>query len=317
MCGIIAVLRRACRRAAPSAQLLTDLAAQAERALALPREVQNLSAAADALSKLDRELKGPAGLWALLRDKAVTRDLATQLAAMQSATLAFEQSLDQTGVTDTVDPAVELRNAALLRLKDALWSVLRDRLPHAEAVQAVANGELPDLAAAAAFSGLQTALSALDRLEVRGRDSAGVSVIVSGLSLDTPAFAGLLAGRSDDPLFQNGSVRLADGCLNLVYKHSAEIGELGDNVRALRASMQQDRLLQAAPAGSRRRSARARPHALGQRRHHQRAKRAPAQSRRDDERAESVRDRRAQRRRRQPPRSDRAASPRDPRSDHD
>jgi glucosamine--fructose-6-phosphate aminotransferase (isomerizing) len=246
MCGIIAVLRRACRRAAPSAQLLTDLAAQAERALALPREVQNLSAAADALSKLDRELKGPAGLWALLRDKAVTRDLATQLAAMQSATLAFEQSLDQTGVTDTVDPAVELRNAALLRLKDALWSVLRDRLPHAEAVQAVANGELPDLAAAAAFSGLQTALSALDRLEVRGRDSAGVSVIVSGLSLDTPAFAGLLAGRSDDPLFQNGSVRLADGCLNLVYKHSAEIGELGDNVRALRASMQQDRLLQAA-----------------------------------------------------------------------
>jgi hypothetical protein len=88
---------------------------EAERALALPREVQNLSAAADALSKLDRELKGPAGLWTLLRDKAVTRDLATQLAALQSATLAFEQSLDQTGVTDTVDPAVELRNQALVR----------------------------------------------------------------------------------------------------------------------------------------------------------------------------------------------------------
>ena len=35
--------------------------------------------------------------------------------------------------------------------------------------------------AAAAFSSLQTALSALDRLEVRGRDSAGVSIVISGV----------------------------------------------------------------------------------------------------------------------------------------
>ena len=34
-----------------------------------------------------------------------------------------------------------------------------------------------------------------------------------------------------DPLFQSGSVRLADGCLSFVYKAAAEIGELGDNVR--------------------------------------------------------------------------------------
>jgi glutamine---fructose-6-phosphate transaminase (isomerizing) len=246
MCGIIAVLRRACRRPAPSAQLLSDLVREAELALAMPLLVQSLGAAADALSHLDRELKGPSGLWALLRDAAATADLATRLRAMQTATLAFEQSLDETAVTDTVDPAVELRNAALLRLKDALWSVLRDRLPHAEAVQALANGNLQDLPTAASFSGLQTALSALDRLEVRGRDSAGISVIVSGLALDDATFAKLLVGRTDDPLFQNGSARVSDGCLSLVYKHSAEIGELGDNVRALRTSMQQDPLLQAA-----------------------------------------------------------------------
>src|SRR4029079_12256180 len=56
----------------------------------------------------------------------------------------------------------------------------------------------------------------------------------------------LRAGREQDPLFQGGSVRVGDGCLNFVYKHAAEIGELGDNVKALRAAMQADRLLQAA-----------------------------------------------------------------------
>lgn len=246
MCGIIAVLRRACRRQPPSPQLLISLLGEAERALAAPRDVHGLTAAADALARLDQELKGVAGLWTLLQEPATTRDLAARLQTLQDSVLTFEKSLDQTAVTDTVDPAVELRNQALVRVKDGLWAVLRDRLPHAAAVQALANGNLPHLAAAASFSSLQTALSALDRLEVRGRDSAGVSVIVSGVSSNQAVFAGLFATRGDDPLFQDGSVRIADGCLNFVYKHAAEIGELGDNVRALRQSMQSDRLLQAA-----------------------------------------------------------------------
>jgi hypothetical protein len=48
----------------------------------------------------------------------------------------------------------------------------------------LANGSVPHPAAAASFSSLQSALSALDRLEVRGRDSAGMSVIVSGIDAD-------------------------------------------------------------------------------------------------------------------------------------
>ncbi|MEC7725050.1 MAG: SIS domain-containing protein, partial [Planctomycetota bacterium] len=105
---------------------------------------------------------------------------------------------------------------------------------------------MPDQRAAAAFSSLEAALAALDRLEVRGRDSAGVSVIVSGLDTETPAIQQLLAARDDDPLFQDGAVRCADGSLNFVYKHAAEIGELGDNVAALREAMRRDTLLQTA-----------------------------------------------------------------------
>ncbi|MCA8948150.1 MAG: SIS domain-containing protein, partial [Planctomycetes bacterium] len=129
-------------------------------------------------------------------------------------------------------------------LKDAIWAVLKDRLRHAAAVRELAGGEVPHLAAATAFSSLETALSALDRLEVRGRDSAGIAVVVSGVDPADGRFAAAFAERTGNPLFQNGAVRVADGCFNFVYKYAAEIGELGDNVAALRASIRGDELLQ-------------------------------------------------------------------------
>ena len=80
-------------------------------------------------------------------------------------------------------------------------------------------------------------LSAIDRLEVRGRDSAGLHLFVwnHGLDESDPSVAGLVAERGADPLYQSESVRWIDGCLSFVYKAAAEIGELGDNTRVLRA----------------------------------------------------------------------------------
>ena len=72
--------------------------------------------------------------------------------------------------------------------------------------------------------------------------------------------------RSADPLFANGSARLVGGCLSFVYKAAAEIGELGDNTRALRRAVTADRLLRLALAGSDAQAVGARPHPLGQRR---------------------------------------------------
>ena len=44
-------------------------------------------------------------------------------------------------------------------------------------------------------------------------------------------------------MFTSMAVRAADGCLSIVYKAAAEIGELGDNVAALRQAMSTDTLL--------------------------------------------------------------------------
>ena len=60
----------------------------------------------------------------------------------------------------------------------------------------------------------------------------------------------MLAGRCDNTLFTNNAVRVAGDCLSFVYKAAAEIGELGDNTRALRGAMRADTLLHMALANS-------------------------------------------------------------------
>ena len=81
---------------------------------------------------------------------------------------------------------LEAVNAAVIRLKDAVWAVDNDRVRTARAVADLAGSE-PGWAATEAYTSIQQALSAIDRLEVRGRDSAGLHVLVRqhGLDLST------------------------------------------------------------------------------------------------------------------------------------
>lgn len=246
MCGIIAVLRRRGQRQPPAAAALLQHVAVAASHLTSPLTTAGLQQAATALAELNRLLGGVPGLSTLLQARELARALADRLQVLHQRVAEHERGLDTQAGHEAADATIEQHNAALVALKDSLWAVLRDRLPHAAAVAELAGGKLPNQGAAAAWSAVQTALSALDRLEVRGRDSAGIAILVTGVNLADANLRRLLQGRSDDALFQNGSVRVADGCLNFVYKHAAEIGELGDNVRALRTSMQRDPLLQAA-----------------------------------------------------------------------
>ena len=69
------------------------------------------------------------------------------------------------------------------------------------------------------------ALAALDRLEVRGRDSVGLHLMVSdhGMELDDPALARAIGDRAGDPAFGSSSVRRIGDVLSFVYKQAAEI----------------------------------------------------------------------------------------------
>ncbi len=249
MCGIIAILRRPSERPAPSAERIRECLAEATAAapaLSGDLDVAALTAVTEPLERLEGLVYGPPGVGALVADGVLLADLGAGLSQLRLAVAGVEGRLDAGEVS--ADGLEEL-NAAVIRLKDALWAVERDRLRTAQAVADLAGPD-PTPAAIAAFTSIQQALSALDRLEVRGRDSAGLQVLVHGhgLDLDTPAIAAWMRDRHD-PLFRSHAVAAPVGHLVFVYKAAAEIGELGDNTAALRDAIRDDLLLHQALAG--------------------------------------------------------------------
>lgn len=247
MCGIVAVVRRDSQRIPPTSAEVLDLLSPVVLAL---RDLNGsddlagrISAGAENLIRADRLLQGTAGLQALLAERPLRATIRAALSEIDRLIGALEADLDWSAG----NRASEEVNAALLQMKDAVWAIGNDRLKTADAVADLA-GPTAGKVALAAYSSVQIALSALDRLEVRGRDSAGLHLLISDHGLDptAPAVAAALAERAADPLFRSGSVRWAEGCLSFVYKAAAEIGELGDNTAALRAAIASDELLAAA-----------------------------------------------------------------------
>ena len=241
MCGIIAIHSRPSLRAVPDAVTLLD---GLDRAIALG---QDIAAAATAVADVDRLLRGVSGMRAMVGRFELIAGISARLDQLDAVIAERERVLDA-DTTLTAD-AVETESATLGHLRDAVFSIRNDRVRGARMVGELV-GRDGGPAAVAGYYAIQQALSALDRLEVRGRDSAGVHLYVwnHGLSEHDPALRALLAGRDDNPLFIDGSVREAGQCLSFVYKAAAEIGELGDNTRALRASIIADDLLRLALA---------------------------------------------------------------------
>jgi len=249
MCGIIGVVRRRSSRPVPAlAPLVAELEAAVARLASWNGEVAGLDEAAAAVERVDRLLRGVPGVRALLTDRPGALGIDHHSEQLTDLLAAAERRLDQDASLLAVAD-LEAVNVAMLRAKDAVWAVHNDRLRTARAVADLA-GSGASQAAIEAFTSIQIALSALDRLEVRGRDSAGIHLLVRGHGLDfaDPAVARLVERRATDPLFVHGSVRMPDGLLSLVYKAAAEIGELGDNVRHLRAAIRDDELLKLALA---------------------------------------------------------------------
>lgn len=242
MCGIIAVVGRPPTRPVPSAE---NLIGGLDAAL----EVQpDLRAMASAVRTVDAALHGLPGVLALTGLVDIVASLTSRLDRLDAFAAEREAELDQNDA-GLVGDALETANAELIDLKDALWAVRNDRFRTVREVEALA-GRDANQSALAAYLVAQQAFSALDRLEVRGRDSAGIHLYVRNHDIEPDALATLLAERGHDPLFESGSVVATETpegpVLSFVYKKAAEIGELGDNTAALRAALTRDQLFRRA-----------------------------------------------------------------------
>ncbi|CAB4365348.1 MAG: SIS domain-containing protein [Actinobacteria bacterium] len=237
MCGIVAIVSRPAVRPAPAPG---ELLALLDRAVAAP----TLADAVPLVGEVDRLLHGVPGMLALIGRSELIAGIGARLDQLDGRIADLERSLD--AATLSADEIEDI-NAELLAARDGVWAVRKDRLRTADAVANLAGRDAAE-SAVAGYLAIQQALSAIDRMEVRGRDSAGIHVLVwgHGLNLTDPSLAALVAQRNRDPLFQSGSVRVAGDRLGFVYKAAAEIGELGDNVKALRAAVNGDALLRLA-----------------------------------------------------------------------
>ncbi|MEE2777695.1 MAG: SIS domain-containing protein [Acidobacteriota bacterium] len=246
VCGIVAVLGTPRGLEPPPPEIL--LQSLAEAVAALPEAGRtadeweaSLERSADALRSLDGVLRSAGGVRLLVADVDLCRQLRAQLDEATMRCVALERGLDE-APKEMATASLEGTNAALIRTRDLLWALSEDRVGHAARVRELASGDLR-AGVVEGLSSLEAVMSALDRLEVRGRDSAGVHVLIEGGDAEA---ANLAAGREKTPLFVSGSVRRPDDShLSLVYKAAAEIGELGDNGRRLRSAAADDRLLRA------------------------------------------------------------------------
>jgi len=253
VCGIVAVIGRRDDRDALEASavvgrlidagaLLADAivaSAPADSAPAASADfAAQLEAAARVLREADEALRSLPGVRLLVEDAKCVLDIEAALARVDAHIAEIDGAVE-------AGAHMERILVALGELKDHSFALRRDRLRMAREVVGLWGGTPPPAAAGGLWS-IQVALSALDRLEVRGRDSAGLQVFVRGAHVEadaTQGAAGSLSGRLADPLFGTGAVRNTPDGLAFVYKTASEIGELGDNSAALRSQIRHDSLL--------------------------------------------------------------------------
>ncbi len=250
MCGIVAVLSRPDRRPLPDVKASASrLAEAADRIRAWGTDGGDgdpaLAEAVEASERVSDDLSGLRGMQALLSG---AQALAPHVARLGEAVARFEQLLDQRA-SGLGTARVEALNALLVRAKDAQFALERDRLLNVEKIRALAGGDPGEARLRAAYD-VNAALNSLDRLEVRGRDSAGIHLFVRGDFGPFPRdVEEQIAEREAIPHFTHRAVRRVRArnggvALSFVYKVAAEVGDLGDNVRAIRGAIGGDTLLQ-------------------------------------------------------------------------
>lgn len=150
---------------------------------------------------------------------------------------------------------LELVNRRLIVLRDSIWWLEKELLSNIQKVNSLiyedyANETQGKLVHEMAKVNLT--LNNLDRLEIRGRDSAGISVMVRfpdqvALSeweegLRNAGFSEEYASRKAQKDLVHRSIKSSGPAIFFIFKTARELGRLGDNVLFLRNEIAQDHI---------------------------------------------------------------------------
>ena len=239
MCGIIAIARQKSSKVPPKGK---DIKVEASLdSLGTIKSHEDITKSIHQLLIVKDRLTGAAGINALINDNEFRVYLQGLCTNITESITTFELELVKRG---TSSQKLETLNADLITLKDLIWHIERDRVLVSISVEELLAGRKDDRFIEV-FLSIQQILAGLDRLEVRGRDSAGVHLMIQnhGLDFKNPGTIQEIKRRANDPSYKSGSIRVMDNALSIVYKVASEIGELGDNTRELRRIILADDLL--------------------------------------------------------------------------
>ncbi len=216
-----------------------------------------------ALGRAVQALKTDAQFFEVFSDENAQNQL-QQLAERLAAITAAESDLLAEQMGHLSAERVDLIARAIEKLKDSNWRLENDILANTKKIRDLLarSSETPSPSSVCLFKKLNAVLNSIDRLEVRGRDSAGISIM---FIFEKPEFskgqkALEQAGQLDefkkrcdpDPLINGGincqPTSRTDGkkrvAVAVTYKIALEIGSLGDNVRYLRRQIANDPVFQ-------------------------------------------------------------------------
>ena len=158
--------------------------------------------------------------------------------------------------------SVNIMSRSIESLRDVEWCITREITGNIQKIKELipVAAEPPAASSFSVYKKINAVLNSIDRLEVRGRDSAGVSLmfILGGDEFkrfnEEIVKVGLydqLRERSDYKVLVNNNISIhesisADGkktAIAFTYKIAAEIGNLGDNIKFLRRQIAGDLIL--------------------------------------------------------------------------
>lgn len=200
----------------------------------------------------------------LFLDEARAQKLFVLVREMNLFLVSQEKLLEENAVSFT-STDLETINSRIILIKDIVWILEKDILANFKKIIDLSgeqNAAAINSAAFKKYRKINLLLNALDRLEVRGRDSAGLQIVFAlDKEEDVEYLASNLKGeglyedylaRSEQRDLVNGSIQITSNInvgaqkktsVAFTFKTFSIVGELGRNVVDLRQIIQKDKIL--------------------------------------------------------------------------
>ncbi len=208
------------------------------------------------------KLKTSSGFCLLYKD-IVSRQIIEEASKQMSSLIQSEAAALKKDLGYLSQDYVEIMTRRIEVLKDVEWNIRKEIFENMSGVDKLINlkESMPSDEVIKIFKKINTVLNSIDYLEVRGRDSAGISQM---FILEEPHYEKFLNGvkegglssemqeRTDREVLLNRGISIGKiqqqtepllFSVTFTYKVAAEIGHLGDNISFIRQEIRNDNIL--------------------------------------------------------------------------